>query len=159
MVSWTHNFFGSSQSRDTPRFCKGLPYFIQVTLSSAMFAGAIYPGIDCFQRSTTSLEAVNPGINSTGKHRRAQSDLDKIRKPLAELFAGAIYPGIDCFQRSCVSKIPCSRCQWGSCRILIGRILVGHCLVNCCQSIHRLTTESYRVYSNAAGRMVQDTMQ
>ncbi|CAG7988384.1 unnamed protein product [Penicillium nalgiovense] len=33
---------------------------------------------------TTSLEAVNPGINSTGKHRRAQSDLDKTRKPLAE---------------------------------------------------------------------------
>lgn len=33
---------------------------------------------------TTSLEAVHTGINSTGKHRRAQSDLDKIREPLAE---------------------------------------------------------------------------
>ncbi|KGO64786.1 hypothetical protein PITC_073840 [Penicillium italicum] len=33
---------------------------------------------------TTSLEAVHVGINSTGKHRRVQSDLDKIREPLAE---------------------------------------------------------------------------
>ncbi|KXG47286.1 uncharacterized protein PGRI_011560 [Penicillium griseofulvum] len=33
---------------------------------------------------TTSLEAVHAGINSTGKHRRVQSDLDKIREPLAE---------------------------------------------------------------------------
>ncbi|KAJ5817558.1 hypothetical protein N7447_007566 [Penicillium robsamsonii] len=32
---------------------------------------------------TTSLEAVH-GINTTGKHRRVQSDLDKIREPLAE---------------------------------------------------------------------------
>ncbi|KAJ5356036.1 hypothetical protein N7517_010645 [Penicillium concentricum] len=32
---------------------------------------------------TTSLEAVH-GINTTGKHRRAQSDLNKIREPLAE---------------------------------------------------------------------------
>lgn len=33
---------------------------------------------------TTSLEAVHAGINTTGKHRRVQSDLDKIREPLAE---------------------------------------------------------------------------
>ncbi|OQE44470.1 hypothetical protein PENCOP_c002G02102 [Penicillium coprophilum] len=33
---------------------------------------------------TTSLEAVHAGINTTGKHRRAQSDLNKIREPLAE---------------------------------------------------------------------------
>ncbi|KAK4870714.1 hypothetical protein LT330_005062 [Penicillium expansum] len=33
---------------------------------------------------TTSLEAVHVGINNTGKHRRVQSDLDKIREPLAE---------------------------------------------------------------------------
>ncbi|CAI7585486.1 unnamed protein product [Penicillium glandicola] len=33
---------------------------------------------------TTSLEAVHAGINSAGKHRRIQSDLDKIREPLAE---------------------------------------------------------------------------
>ncbi|KAJ5401731.1 uncharacterized protein N7487_007627 [Penicillium crustosum] len=33
---------------------------------------------------TTSLEAVHTGINTTGKHRRVQSDLDKIREPLAE---------------------------------------------------------------------------
>ncbi|KAJ5952018.1 uncharacterized protein N7479_010431 [Penicillium vulpinum] len=33
---------------------------------------------------TTSLEAVHAGINSTGKHRRIQSDLDQRREPLAE---------------------------------------------------------------------------
>ncbi|KAJ5607217.1 hypothetical protein N7537_003836 [Penicillium hordei] len=33
---------------------------------------------------TTSLEAVHAGINTTGKHRRVQSDLDKTREPLAE---------------------------------------------------------------------------
>lgn len=33
---------------------------------------------------TTSLEAVHAGINSTGNHRRAQSDLNKTRNPLAD---------------------------------------------------------------------------
>ncbi|KAI3145358.1 hypothetical protein CBS147326_308 [Penicillium roqueforti] len=33
---------------------------------------------------TTSLEAVQAGINSTGKHRRVLSDLDRTREPLAD---------------------------------------------------------------------------